>query len=488
MAKRRSRTLKRKVRRSKTRNYHKRKSHKKTRKRKTLEKRRKRKTLAKKRRRSKKKRTSRRKRRMRGGAESKDGPAAYKIIVINDAGEEIDDETAIHFLHNKYLYHSDVSVDYVCVDGSMEGYKRVQRLKRLIPTLRKNVYSLSNYKPSHGTTQTIILQIGPIEPTQSESVNNLVKYMKSNGGYKYVLLGNLGTTFNSQDDRIHMARHIHDNADEKYVVDQPYEKYTPLTIGNYTTGIQNEIYIVAFRNTLGRAPALLYTAHLVGPKGANYETAKSIYNGITGGNGFESLEIDHECIQQAKQYFDTRQRDNEGNIFGTLRYHAVNADHPPALAHACNFYKSRQVQLSQTLQSQEEGLARMLQAFKNLFKTERIYYSSEECLKTDVIESQGSKLGDIFTTFKTQLQGKNIELTPAYDLKAAKKVVKLLEGDLEGDRISRLSPPPTKMELRQMDNPKLKHKRGADERRRTDNIKLRRSKRLAAVHKARNRK
>ena len=73
MAKRRSRTLKRKVRRSKTRTYRKRKSHKKTRKRKSLGKKRRRKTLAKKRRRSKRKRTRRRKIRIRGGAETKEG-------------------------------------------------------------------------------------------------------------------------------------------------------------------------------------------------------------------------------------------------------------------------------------------------------------------------------------------------------------------------------------------------------------------------------
>ena len=75
MAKRRSRTLKRKVRRSQTRTYRKRKSHKKTRRitlrkkrKKTLAKKRRRKNLAKKRRHSKRKRTRRRKRQMRGGA------------------------------------------------------------------------------------------------------------------------------------------------------------------------------------------------------------------------------------------------------------------------------------------------------------------------------------------------------------------------------------------------------------------------------------
>ncbi len=71
MAKRRNQTLKRKVRRSKTRTYRKRKPHKKTRRRITLGKKR-RKTLAKKRRRSKRKRTRRRKRQMRGGADGEE--------------------------------------------------------------------------------------------------------------------------------------------------------------------------------------------------------------------------------------------------------------------------------------------------------------------------------------------------------------------------------------------------------------------------------
>lgn len=67
MAKRRNKTLKRKLHRSQTRTYRKIKSHKKTRKRKTLRKRRK-KTLAKKRRRRSKRKRTRRRKRMRGAA------------------------------------------------------------------------------------------------------------------------------------------------------------------------------------------------------------------------------------------------------------------------------------------------------------------------------------------------------------------------------------------------------------------------------------
>ena len=98
MAKRRSRTLKRKVRRSQTRTYRKRKSHKKTRRitlrkkrKKTLAKKRRRKT-AKKRRHSKRKRTRRRKRQMRGGANGEEDVKCDAVSVLA-AGKCCDKKT-----------------------------------------------------------------------------------------------------------------------------------------------------------------------------------------------------------------------------------------------------------------------------------------------------------------------------------------------------------------------------------------------------------
>ena len=56
----------------------------------------------------------------------------------------------------------------------------------------------------------------------------------------------------------------------------------------FSDGVYNEIMRVGFKNTLGRAPAsLAFLNQLVGPGGANYETAKSITDGILGEGSFE---------------------------------------------------------------------------------------------------------------------------------------------------------------------------------------------------------
>ena len=61
---------------------------------------------------------------------------------------------------------------------------------------------------------------------------------------------------------------------------------------------------VGFKNTVGRAPSLPFTVHLVGPNGANYESTKSLYSSIMK-KDIETLKLSANAIQNATNYITT---------------------------------------------------------------------------------------------------------------------------------------------------------------------------------------
>ena len=65
----------------------------------------------------------------------------FSMIVINDAGEEVDDETAIWWLHHNF---SKKGIAWVCVGGKMSPEARLNRLKSLLPDLRYT-YTLESF-------------------------------------------------------------------------------------------------------------------------------------------------------------------------------------------------------------------------------------------------------------------------------------------------------------------------------------------------------
>jgi len=356
------------------------------------------------------------------------------IMVITDPGEEVDDEAAVFYLEQQEL-KLDCDIHYICV-GPEKGRSRVRvnRLKEMV-TVRcpdERIHTIEEWLcPSfpafevRNYANVRILQIGPIANKWLPSVKAYTDYLKGEGvTYDYYLQGALGSTTNSKDGQSEKtAMLLRDRARaEMVVIGAPYEKFTYEIAMSYPEKLKNEILRIGFKNTVGRADPqsapLRYTAHLVGPGGANYETAKSIYDGIKGYGAFESLEIPSEYMDTLKKSVATYFTDDilamlESNVVAT-RIRVANG---------------------QTIIQQVEGLKRMLYAFFDLFQLpmETVLLSTDDRLsETSLVVPlvplvPSVPLGPIkkaFNVFKEALQKKQrVELTPMYDVKAAQAVV-----------------------------------------------------------------
>ena len=308
---------------------------------------------------------------------------SYNTILFTDPGEEIDDECAI-----KYAIINNINVAIVCVSGKKSSIERVKRMKTLINDIT-DIYTFEEFDfiPKPNVNMKII-QIGPLGPDCLDKVKYIS--MKSSP-YEYTLQGKLGATVNSKGNNKVCAEYFYNNSVNPQIVDAPYPKFTYNNSAYFGEVLQNEIIKLGFKNTLGRAPALVFTAHLIGPNGANYESVKSLYKSITN-EDIEDIDVSDKSLENAADYLCRIDYNND-------------------------FVKSKMEDLKQTEKTQITCLSKMCAVFEQLFNINEIIYSSDD--EFDNIDYKNSKFYDAYQIYKNLLtKNPNTELTPAYDLKA----------------------------------------------------------------------
>lgn len=313
---------------------------------------------------------------------------SYNTILITDPCEEIDDECAI-----KYLSINNIKAAIVCVGGKIPSIERKEKLKNLINNLT-DVYTFEEFDFERTEWLTMkIIQIGPLD----ESCLEKVKYIANKCvPYEYTLQGKLGATVNSKANNKICAEYFCYNSFHSQIIEAPYPKFTYNNSLCFGSVLQNEIIKLGFKNTLGRAPPLVFTVHLIGPNGANYESVKALYKSITN-KDIESIVVSNESLENALDY---------------LRFIDYNND----------FVKSKMEDLKQTEATQLTCLSKMCAVFEQLFNINEIIYSSDD--EFDNIDYKNSKFYDAYKIYKNLLtKNPNTELTPAYDLKAVYSAV-----------------------------------------------------------------
>ena len=311
------------------------------------------------------------------------------VLVITDVGEECDDESALFYLAQMAVAKPDLFVEVVCVGGKMDASTRLERcesvvgLKETTNFRMRPLEKLPKVMPVVATRR-FVLQIGPVinEVKVEDPVVRL-------GSYNYVLLGGLGTTNSSDGAAREFAEGMIKHAFSSLVIATKVDGvtriplFTAQTAGNFNTSICSEIMRVGFKNTLGRAPpSLTFLNQLVGPGGANYETAKSITDGILGVGSFDALPVTRSAWKAAREYSSSYTEEQVG------------------------------------------GMARMLSAFHRLFgvPVDQVWSSSSPEFNQKVLEC--GVLTDMFRDFILRMrEGWWIGMTPAYDLVAAWVVI-----------------------------------------------------------------
>lgn len=342
------------------------------------------------------------------------------VNIITDVGEEIDDETALFYLKEYVNKNQNIFLNIILCNGKMSSIERLQILKEFIGEENENIkYILIQDKENidmntkHAIqmyNQRYILQIGPVYDDELGSM----EILKNNlGNYTYHLLGNLGNSLNSNPkcNAFTCANYLYENATKKLILETKMNGetvipcFTPIIAEWFGTKLKNEIFKIGFRNTVGRAPPLPYTIHLVGHNGANYESVKNLYESVY--SSFESIEITEQSFQSSMEYVNKVK------------------EHP----HFNNeFMKNQQTLLKQTLESQIEGLARIIEALHILLGLPR-----------EIIYSDNSKFNDCEKCFDLSWNNylyilssnHNIKMTPAYDLVGAISIVKTIENKFE---------------------------------------------------------
>lgn len=332
------------------------------------------------------------------------------ILVITDIGEEIDDETALYYLIQyikKNQYNTRLHI--LTVSGNISALNRKNRFLELFHNIPNNVLigcidniddvnflTLGNYN------QKYILQIGPYYDLKCA---NLIHQNLNN--YTYFLLGDLGKSVNSNGNHQDFAQYLYNNAQSNFIIQTKFQGKTVIPCYSmeisewFGTILQEEILKLGFKNTFGRAPPNSYTAHLVGPNGANYESVKYLYETITKCS-FDDIIISKLSKNVALEYF---QKVNEN---------------PLNIGFRENQYKI----LNQNEELQIIGLSRIIEALFLLFDFPKtIIYSIDPMF--DSIQIYFNKQWNIY--LKTLTKYHNLPLTPCYDLIASFAVIKSIQ-------------------------------------------------------------
>ena len=341
------------------------------------------------------------------------------IVSIEDPGEECDDEA------NKAMTNAmakgSVKVLYLAVNGDKSSKERleicdemgvsppkdstharqlgIERWKRSclseITSLGKNLKRkacviVQHNAPAYGQDLEHIEAISQVlEDSQDQGIFD----------YVYVTQGSFGQCMNTKDGAgLAAGRRLKRKAKKTFCTDSGANmKFSHNSSKAVSEAVLRVSGLVFVKNTLGRAPAHGFCRHLIAPRGANYESAESLYNTIKKEDHpeWDAIEATEAAMEAAKAYCDQKNPDN----------------FPKAQA----FSVDRAAKLGQTPQDQINGLAKILQSFKILFGIDEgtILYSS------DPRWVDADKKGDFHEIYKNVMKAMEVnpdaEWTPAYD-------------------------------------------------------------------------
>ncbi len=314
----------------------------------------------------------------------------YSMIMIGDWGEEIDDETATYFLHS----NTNKTVAYVCVDGAMSAYDRKFRLANMIPEVRNHIYTFDNFEKIEldNNKELVILQTAPIEDSVFDIVKNVVNNINNSNTYRFILQGDLGTTFNSKDGFKKAPEYFIKHASKYTSVVAPYPLYTYNNSQYFGKIISQNILMNAFKSMIGRAPSTPFTVHLIGNNGSNFKVTKNFYETVTQKSIYNLIPT-NENIESAEIYCSN-----------------IDFNH--------NFAVKKMEQFNETVKGYKSNLALMLKCYEDLFGLDCLIYSND--LVFNHANWNETFLGEMFQKFTKHVKNSpNMQLTPAYDLKAA---------------------------------------------------------------------
>jgi hypothetical protein len=308
------------------------------------------------------------------------------VLVITDVGEECDDESALYYLSRAAATICDLFVEVLCVGGKMKQEERLTRCRNCIGLDETDNFKMGSIgafpRWSHVSQCRMVLQIGPVNDEVGVDA-----FMSSITPYNYTLLGLIGTTNSFNGAPQHFATKMMEGATSSIIIATKVNGFTTIPLFTarsaeyFPDRIYNEIMRVGFKNTLGRADAnWVFLNQLVAPGGANYETAKSITDGIMGVGSFDGLRITRAARKASQSYGSS--------------------------------YNEEQV----------DGMARMLVAFNRLFgvPVNEVWSSGSPEFSADTLTDVRGTLTFSFQTFIQKMEAyPGIGMTPAYDLVAA---------------------------------------------------------------------
>ena len=233
-----------------------------------------------------------------------------------------------------------------------------------------------------------ILQTAPIEDRLIDDVKIIVDYAEP---YEYVLQGEIGKTMNSKEGFTKAANYFSQKATQYTCVTAPYPYYTYNNSLMFGQKLSDEIMKTSFKFMIGRAEPSHFTIHLLGNNGANFKLTKSVYENITN-KSINDIKPSKTNINIANNYCSK-----------------VDFKHPFAVMKMTDF--------SESISIYKNNLSKMLQCYENIFGISELMYSKDIDFASPQEDGQ---LLDNFNNFKNEIKkNPDVELTPAYDLKAA---------------------------------------------------------------------
>lgn len=384
------------------------------------------------------------------------------LAVATDPDEECDDAGAAQIACN-YMnelhgydtpYYYDLSIDFVCVNGTMTGGERKEALMGQLEEgstdhKRINIHEINTYNPTDHDIifdEIFILQIAPLEDQEQAKKLYAKLFNVAKGNPHFVLAGSIGTTFNSQgDDATAAAQYLFKKCDmvSTYITDG-VPCFQNDTNHKFGEKIQERIEWIAFKNTVFRADPCAFTPHLVGPGGANWKVAREIakmagidFDGI---NPSDTLQFK----EQVTNYFQHCEANCSGHslLIDDNWWIRVQRNWTPAMRDAYEAgdhgaFPGRE----ESLTNQKGGLHRMMVVFNKLWGIESIMLSSAEEFKDfEVVKNDANNPAHKgFKQFKTSLKNdpkmKSLKMSPAYDPAAMAGTIIAMEEYLDrGDR------------------------------------------------------
>ena len=374
--------------------------------------------------------------------------AEILVVLITDLGEEVDDQTALSYL-KPMCNQLKMRINTLFVGGNISSDQRLKQAElscgpaTVTPENsnsgvwygRMDVEQdvVDSVKDAQNYKQRLILHIGPIVNPVTD-IHSLDDILSKAGGYQYILCGDIGSTLNSKNGTgaDQAAKILASKSSDSYIIrtkdkgNTIIPKYTKEISdwNGYNESLKNEIVFLGFKNTIGRAPPLPFTVHLVGPGGANYETLDGISKTKLG-LGLD--EIFEKVPKGNRQTPEKRTENIKLSKETAAAYFKAAKEHPTWETHGKKFREQQLQILNQKESEQQDGLARMIFAISKLFKLKPTELVSSGNVTMESVNS-GGHFHASFEAFKTLISNNpKIELTPAYDLVAAIACVKLID-------------------------------------------------------------